>query len=143
MVYVSNCRVPRIAGHAVLAGIALGDVRDRSAIPQTNDLPERLETMAIDTSKWSAEDLIKEAGMQTAAIQKIKVWLRLAYSACAIGFLLGWWGFYGNGPAPAGIGGIVLLVLGVLLAVPLKIGVTNATRNVEHILAAAEAKKPC
>ncbi len=78
--------------------------------------------------------------MQTAAIQKIKVWLRLAYSACAIGFLLGWWGFYGNGPAPAGIAGIVLLLAGVFVGVPIKIGVTNATRNVEKILAAAEEK---
>ncbi len=96
--------------------------------------------MALDTSNWTKDDLVKEAGMQTAAIQKIKVWLRLAYSACAIGFLLGWWGFYGNGPAPAGIVGIVLLLAGVFLGVPIKIGVTNATRNVEKILAAAEEK---
>lgn len=96
--------------------------------------------MALDTTNWSREDLIKEASMQTTAIQKIKVWLRLAYSACAIGFLLGWWGFYGGGPLPAGIGGIVLLVLGVLFAVPLKIGVTNATKNVKRILSAAEKK---
>ncbi|WP_321974288.1 hypothetical protein [Paratractidigestivibacter sp.] len=97
--------------------------------------------MALDTSNWTADDLIKEAGMQTSAIQKIKVWQRLAYSAVAVGFLLGWWGYYGSGPLAAGIAGIVLLVLGVLFAVPLKIGVTNATKNVERILAAAEAKK--
>lgn len=97
--------------------------------------------MALDTKNWTRDDLIKEASMQTAAIQKIKAWLRLAYSACAIGFLLGWWGLYGSGPAPAGIAGVVLLVIGVVLAVPIKIGVTNATKNVERILAAAEEKK--
>ncbi len=96
--------------------------------------------MALDTSNWTRDDLIKEAGMQTTAIQKIKVWLRLAYSACAIGFLLGWWGLYGSGPVPAGVFGVVLLVAGVICAVPLKIGVTNATKNVERILAAAEKK---
>ena len=96
--------------------------------------------MALDTTNWSREDLIKEAGMQSAAIRKIKVWLRLAYSACAIGFLLGWWGFYGDGPLPAGIAGVVILILGVFFAVPLKIGVTNATKNVEHILDAAEKR---
>lgn len=97
--------------------------------------------MALDTKNWTRDDLIKEASMQTAAIQKIKVWLRLAYSACAIGFLLGWWGLYGSGPAPAGVAGVVLLIVGVVLAVPIKIGVTNATKNVERILAAAEKKK--
>ncbi len=97
--------------------------------------------MALDTKNWTRDDLIKEASMQTTAIQKIKVWLRLAYSACAIGFLLGWWGFYGSGPFPAGVCGVILLVVGAVLAVPIKIGVTNATKNVERILAAAEEKK--
>lgn len=78
--------------------------------------------------------------MQTAAIQKIKVWLRLAYSAATVGFLLGWWGIYGSGPFAVGVLGVVLLVAGVLLAVPIKIGVTNAEKNVERILAAVEGK---
>ncbi len=96
--------------------------------------------MAFDTSNWTKDDLLKEAGMQTTAIQKIKVWLRLAYSAATVGFLLGWWGIYGSGPLAVGIVGVVLLVVGVLLAVPIKIGVTNAEKNVERILAAVEGK---
>ncbi len=96
--------------------------------------------MALDTSNWTKDDLLKEAGMQTTAIQKIKVWLRLAYSAATVGFLLGWWGIYGSGPFAVGIVGVVLLVVGVLLAVPIKIGVTNAEKNVERILAAVEGK---
>lgn len=95
--------------------------------------------MALDTSNWTRDDLIREAGMQTAAIQRIKVWLRLGYSAVAIGFLLGYWGFYGNGPFGAGVAGVVVLAVGVLVSVPVKIGVTNAQKNVERILAAAEA----
>ncbi len=96
--------------------------------------------MALDTSNWTQDDLLKEARMQTAAIQKIKAWLRLAYSAATVGFLLGWWGIYGSGPFAVGVLGVVLLVAGVLLAVPIKIGVTNAEKNVERILAAVEGK---
>lgn len=96
--------------------------------------------MALDTSNWTRDDLLKEAGMQTTAIQKIKVWLRLAYSAATIGFLLGWWGIYGSGPFAVGVVGVVLLVVGILLAVPIKIGVTNAEKNVQRILAAVEGK---
>lgn len=93
--------------------------------------------MAIDTSNWGREDLLREARMQTDAIQRIYVWLRLGYSSVAIGFLLGYWGFYGSGPAFTGPVGIVLLVVGAIVSAILKLGTTNARRNVERILAAA------
>lgn len=47
----------------------------------------------------SRDDLIREAKMQTDAIQRLNVWLRLGYSLVAIGFLMGMWGMQ---EAPAG-----------------------------------------
>lgn len=93
--------------------------------------------MAIDTSKWSREDLIREARLQTEAIQRLDVVLRIGYSAVAIGVLLGWWGLYGSGPANAGVIGIILLVLGVVVSAILKLGTMRARKNVSNILEAA------
>ena len=65
------------------------------------------------------------------------MWLRLGYSAIAVGFLLGWWGFYGQGGMTLGILGVILLVLGSGCALVLKVGTTRARKNVSRILAAA------
>lgn len=39
--------------------------------------------------KMSREALIAEAKLQTDAIQRLNVWLRLGYSFVAVGFILG------------------------------------------------------
>jgi hypothetical protein len=93
--------------------------------------------MAIDTSAWQRDDLLREARLQTDAIQRLDVWLRVGYSLLAVGFLLGYWGFYGAGGTGFGVAGIVTLVVGLVLAVPLKLGTTRAKANVEHIMSAA------
>ncbi len=93
--------------------------------------------MALDTSNWTREDLVREAKLQTDAIQRLNVWLRIGYSLVAAGFLLGYWGFYGGGGTVPGVLGVVLLVLGALVSVALKVGTTNAKKNVRNILAAA------
>ena len=93
--------------------------------------------MALDTSGWTRADLVREAKLQTDAIQRLNVWLRLGYSLVAVGFLLGYGGFYGGFGAGWGIVGVVALVLGALMSVVLKVGTTNAKRNVRNILAAA------
>ena len=77
----------------------------------------------------SRDDLIREAKMQTDAIQRLNVWLRLGYSLVAIGFLMGMWGMQG-GPGWGVPVGIVCLVVG-------KVGTTNAKKNVERMLEAA------
>ena len=77
----------------------------------------------------SRDDLIREAKMQTDAIQRLNVWLRLGYSLVAIGFLVGMWGMQ-SGPGwgvPAGTP----------LSIVLKVGTTNAKKNVERMLEAA------
>lgn len=93
--------------------------------------------MALDTSNWTRDDLIREAKLQTDAIQRLNVWLRIDYSLLAVGFILGYWGFYGGGGAAFGALGVVLLVIGAILSVVLKVGTTNAKKNVRNILAAA------
>ena len=93
--------------------------------------------MALDTSNWTRDDLDKEAKLQTDAIQRLNVWLRIGYSLVALGFILGYWGFYGGGGTGFGIAGVVLLLVGARVSVVLKVGTTNAKRNVRNILAAA------
>lgn len=84
------------------------------------------------------QQLIREAQMQTHAIQRIKVWQRAAYSLVAIGFILGLWGSQ-NDSMPAIVVGVALLVLGAPASIVLKVGVTRATANVERILEAARS----
>ena len=84
----------------------------------------------------SRDDLIREAKMQTDAIQRLNVWLRLGYSLVAIGFLVGMWGMQG-GPGWGVPAGIVCLAVGTPLSIVLKVGTTNAKKNVERMLEAA------
>ena len=92
----------------------------------------------LDTSRWTRSDALREAQLQTVAIQRLTVWLRLAYSLVAIGFLLGYGGFFGGYGTGLGVAGVILLVLGAAASVVLKVGTTNAKKNVEKILAEAE-----
>lgn len=90
----------------------------------------------INTQRWSRDDLIKEAKMQTDAIQRLKVWLRLGYSLIAIGaILLIWSSSVSNGVAA--VAGGVCLVFGIPASVILKVGITRAKANVEGILSQA------
>lgn len=50
---------------------------------------------------------------------------------------MGYWGFYGGGGTGFGVLGAVLIVVGAVVSVVLKVGTTNARRNVRNILAAA------
>lgn len=93
--------------------------------------------MALDISNWTREDLVREAKLQTDAIQRLNVWLRIGYSLVAVGFILGYWGFYGGGGTGFGVLGVVLLVLGAIVSAVLKVGTTNAKKNVRNILADA------
>lgn len=90
----------------------------------------------VNTENWSRADLVKEARMQTDAIQHLKVWLRLAYSLVAVGaILLIWSSSSAKGVATAV--GAVCLVLGIPAAIVLRVGITRATANVQGILSQA------
>lgn len=93
--------------------------------------------MALDTSGWTRADLVREAKLQTDAIQRLNVWLRIGYSLLALGFIVGYWGFYGGGGAGFGALGVALLAVGAAISVVLKVGTANAKRNVRAILDAA------
>lgn len=92
---------------------------------------------SLDTSDWTRDDLIREARLQTDAIQRLNVWLRLGYSLVAAGFIVGYWGFYGGGGTGFGVLGVVLLAVGAVVSVVLKVGTTNAKKNVQALMAAA------
>lgn len=90
----------------------------------------------VNTENWSRADLIKEAKMQTDAIQRLKVWLRLGYSLIAIGAILLIWSSGASNAIAAGIGA-VCLVLGIPASIVLRVGITRATANVQGILSQA------
>lgn len=91
--------------------------------------------------EWQQTDnpLVNEARAQTLAIQRLQLWLRLAYSVLALAVLLGYWGFAENGELVAGIAGIVIGVLALVCVVVLRVGIGNGRKNVNAML---EALKP-
>lgn len=90
----------------------------------------------LDTSRWSRSDIIKEAKLQTDAIQRLNVWLRLGYSLIAVGFILGLWASQA-GSTPGIIAAVIFIVVGAPVALILKVGTTRARKNVEALLTAA------
>lgn len=93
--------------------------------------------MGLDTSGWTRDDFVREAKLQTEAIQRLNVWLRIGYSLVAAGFVVGYWGFYGVGGAAFGVLGVALLVTGLPVSAVLKVGTTNAKKNVRALMRAA------
>jgi len=89
---------------------------------------------------WSQTDnpLVAEARAQTLAIQRLQLWLRLAYSVLALAALLGYWGFAEGGGMVAGVGGAVLGVLALACVLVLRTGIANGRRNVNAMLDALE-----
>ena len=102
--------------------------------------------MALDTSNWTRDDLIREARLQTDAIQRLNVWLRIGYSLVAAGFIVGYWGFYGGGGTGFGVLGVALLVVGALVSVVLKGGTTKggarAARRTRKARRTTRARSP-
>lgn len=90
----------------------------------------------IDTSRWTRQDIIKEAQMQSAAIARLDTWKRLAYSLAGVGVILVVWG-YGVSAMPGLVAGVICLVLGIPASAVLTVGVNHAKVNVENMLTAA------
>ena len=92
---------------------------------------------------WTQSDdpLVAEARAQTLAIQRLQVWLRLAYSALALAALLGYWGFAeGGGPVP-GVCGVLLGVVSLACVMVLRTGIAHGRANVNAMLAELEQRK--
>lgn len=90
----------------------------------------------LDTSHWSQQDILKEASMQSAALARLGVWKRLAYSLVAIGFIVGMWGMNAS-LTPALVAGVICLVLGGFASVVLTVGTSRGKKNVEAMLESA------
>ena len=86
--------------------------------------------------KWEPTNnpLVAEARAQTLAIQRLQVWLRLAYAILAGAVLLGYWGFAEHGGLWAQVLGIGLGVVAFLVAMVLRTGIDHGRRNVNAML---------
>ena len=86
--------------------------------------------------KWAETDnaLVNEARAQTLAIQRLQVWLRLAYAILAIAVLISYWGFTTANALVAGIVGVVLGVCAFLVVAVLRVGISNGRKNVNAML---------
>ena len=83
--------------------------------------------------------LVNEARAQTLALQRLQVWLRLAYATLALAALLGYWGFAENGGLVPGIVGIVLGVISLGVVIVLRVGISHGRKNVNAMLKELEA----
>ena len=92
---------------------------------------------------WKETDnpLVAEARAQTLAIQKLQLWLRLAYSALALAVILGYWGFQEGGGLVAGIAGVVIGVLALACVLVLRTGINNGRKNVNAMLESLQPNK--
>ena len=93
--------------------------------------------------KWEETDnpLVNEARAQTLAIQRLQVWLRLAYAVLAVAVLLGYWGFFENGGLVAGVVGAVLGVVVLFVIIVLRTGISHGRQNVNAMLEQLEAMR--
>lgn len=86
--------------------------------------------------EWQQTDnpIVAEARAQTLAIQRLQIWLRLAYSALALAVLLGYWGLaQGNAPV-LGVIGVVMGVFALICVFVLRTGIAHGRQNVEAML---------
>ena len=82
----------------------------------------------------TSDPLVAEARAQTLALGRLQVWLRLAYSALALGALLGYWGLAKGGSRSWGIVGVVLGVVAFACVVVLRTGIAHGRKNVGAML---------
>ena len=89
---------------------------------------------------WSetSDPLVAEARSQTLAIQRLQIWLRLAYSVLALAALLGYWGFTDGHSIVLGVVGVVLGCLALAIVMVLRTGIRNGRHNVEAMLQVLE-----
>lgn len=101
------------------------------------------EKLTLHRRAWSetSNPLVIEARAQTLAIQRLQIWLRLAYSVLALAVLLGYWGFTTEGKLPFGVLGAVIGVLAFVVVVILRTGIGNGRRNVEAMLEVLESER--
>jgi len=92
---------------------------------------------------WSetSDPLVAEARAQTLAIQRLQIWLRLAYSILALAVLAGYWGFAENGGTVPGVIGVLVGIVALAVVLVLRTGIGRGRENVQAMLAELERRK--
>ena len=92
---------------------------------------------------WTQTDnpLVAEARAQTLALQRLQLWLRLAYSVLALAALLGYWGFAEGGGLVAGVAGAIVGVAALCCVLVLRTGIAHGRTNVQAMLATLEQRQ--
>lgn len=92
---------------------------------------------------WHETDnpLVAEARAQTLALQRLQVWLRLAYSILAVAVLLGYWGLVEGGSRVWGVVGVIVGALSLVCVLVLRTGISHGRRNVEAMLEALSGQR--
>lgn len=88
----------------------------------------------------TTDPLVVEARAQTLALQKLQLWLRLAYSVLALSVLLAAWGVSEGGGTAATIAGAVLSLLALACVLVLRTGIDHGRKNVNAMLATLEQR---
>ncbi len=86
--------------------------------------------------KWAPSDnpLVDEARQQTLALQRLQVWLRLAYAGISIGVLVAYWGFSESGGVVFGVIGVIMAIISFAIAMVLRTGIDHGRKNVNAML---------
>lgn len=87
------------------------------------------------------DPLVAEARAQTLAIQRLQIWLRLAYSVLALAVLAGYWGFVEDGGTVAGILGALVGTVALVIVMVLRTGIAHGRENVQAMLSELEHRK--
>ena len=99
-------------------------------------MPEYKERMRI-MPEAKREFLIREAKMQTKALQRLGIWKRAALSMMVIGGILAYTGFVPDFSILGGVLGIATAAVSGIAALLIGMGCRRGKRNVENILKAA------
>ena len=100
-------------------------------------------TPSLYRRAWQQTDdpLVAEARAQTLALQKLQLWLRLAYSALALAVLLAVWGIGEGGGTVAAVCGVLLSLVALGCVLVLRTGIDHGRKNVNAMLATLERRR--
>jgi len=89
----------------------------------------------------TSNPLVAEARAQTLAIQRLQLWLRLAYSVLALAVLAGYWGFAEGGSTVVGVCGVIAGAIALACVFVLRTGITHGRKNVNAMLETLSASQ--
>ena len=102
----------------------------------------RREAPPLYRKAWqeTSDPLVAEARAQTLALQKLQIWLRLAYSVLALAALLAYWGYAKDGGLVPCVLGAIVGALSLACVYVLRTGIAHGRQNVQAMLVSLEAR---